>query len=232
MTNDKALNSIINETKQFIHRREGKYAASVIADFEDALRSSDNKPKTAYQWLQDYKKPGKRAKPVEVKPKATTTPKADTPKYPKRQTEEWTAYKPKGNKFAEMWEYTNILTKPYYAKATPRQVANLRERKLETLTKMAALVDSQTYEHFRMALTEVLRVEPEQGVRREAIYLLAQHFSWSEIEWTFWLHGNRRRDDQYILIVGEARCNSRTQKTTTDKAVSDEVRLLLAETIR
>src|SRR5687768_9239038 len=158
MTTNKALQSIIGEAKQFIHRREGKYAASVIADFEDALRSSDNKPKTAYEWLQNYKKPGKRANRPEAKPKTGAAPiKQDTPKYPKRQPKEWTAYKPKGNKFAQMWEYSNILTKPYYRDATPRQVHTLMKRKLDTLTRMAAHVDSQTYEHFRMALTEVLR---------------------------------------------------------------------------
>jgi hypothetical protein len=230
MTTNKALQSIIGEAKQFIHRREGKFAASVIADFEDALRSSDNKHKTAYQWLQKYRKPGSPVKRAQEKPKTIPAAKPDV-KYPKRQPEAWTAYKPKGNKFAQMWEYSNILTKPYYRDATPRQVQKLMNRKLDTLTRMATHVDSQTYEHFRMALTEVLRIEPEQEVRREAIYMLARHFSWNEIEWTFWLHGTRRPEDQYALIVAEERCKSRTQKNT-DKVASDEVRLLLAETIR
>jgi hypothetical protein len=231
MTNNKPLQSIINEAKQFIYRREGKFAASVINDFEDALRSGDNRHKTAYEWLQKYRKPGQPVKRAETKPRTVTAPKVEAPKYPKREPEAWTAYKPSGNKFAQMWEYSNILTKPYYRDATPRQVQKLMKRKLDTLTRMAAFVDSQTYEHFRMALTEVLRIEPEQDVRREAIYMLARHFSWSEIDTTFWLHGTRRPEDQYALIVAEERCKSRTQKNT-DKVASDEVRLLLAETIR
>jgi hypothetical protein len=229
MTNNKALNSIINEAKQFIHRREGKFAASVINDFEDTLRSSDNQHKTAYEWLQKYRKPGNPVKRAEQS-KPVPAAKSDV-KYPKHEPQEWAAYKPSGNKFAQMWEYSNILTKPYYRDATPRQVQTLINRKLDTLARMAAFVDSQTYEHFRMALTEVLRVEPEQDVRREAIYMLARHFSWNEIETTFWLHGNRRPEDQYALIVAEERCKSRTQNHA-GKVASDEVRLLLAETIR
>jgi len=62
MTNDKALTSYINKTKQLIQRTEGNYAQSVLADFNDALRKSPNKHKTAYQWLQDYTH-GKRVNP-------------------------------------------------------------------------------------------------------------------------------------------------------------------------
>jgi len=228
MTTNKALQSIIHETTGLIHRIEGKYAASVIADFNDALAASENQHKTAYQWLQDYKKPGKRAKRVEQQPKREIPNQ-----YPKHKQEFWTAYKPTGNKFAEMWDCTNILTEPISPSANPKKVQFLIDRKLFALKKLITLVDTDTKDHFRMALAAVLRDEQYQDIRKEAIYLLAQHCNWADIEWTFWLHGKRRREDHYMLIAAETWCNSKTKDAKAlHKAVADATRQLLMESIR
>lgn len=230
---DKALQSIIKEAKQIIRRREGRYADSVIADFDDALRSSDNPHKTAYEWLQKYKKPGYRAKRAEQPQRETVKPKAEA-QYPKRghQEYEWTVYREKGNKHAEMWEYSNILTAPIAPSANPKKVQVLVKRKLDTLQLMATKVTSETREHFRMALTACLRVELNQDVRKEVIYMLTGYFGWSEIEWTFWLHGKRRSEDHYMLVAAEAWCKSKYRDAKSlHKAVANATRLLIAETV-
>lgn len=217
MTNkENALQSIINETKTLIHRREGKYAWSVINDFEDALRAGDDRHRVAYRWLQEYKT-GKRAKQVEEKPKE----EAAKP-FPKKARKEWTDYKPTGNKFAEMWRLTNKLQSRY---------ADI-PKKVKVMKEMAKLADAETKEHFRMALAEVLRSDKESDVRFHAIWLLAEHFEWREIEWTFWLH-ERRGQELYTLIAAEAWCKLPNKTPETQKkAIRATTERFLAEAIR
>lgn len=220
MTKEKALQSIIDETKTLIHRREGKYAWSVINDFEDALRAGDDRHKVAYRWLQEYKT-GKRTKRVEEKPKA------EAPKpFPKQPRKEWTDYKPKGNKFADLWHQTNILTGQYKFPASA-------DKKMKALKRLIELFGEDTKDHFRMTLCAILRDEPNQDVRREAIYLLAQRFAWVEIEWTFWAHEKRQPKDCYILIGAEAFCKSKTKDAKAlEQAVAMSTRQFLADAIR
>lgn len=303
MTKEKAPQSIIDETKTLIHRREGKYAWSVINDFEDALRAGDDRHKVAYRWLQEYKT-GKRTKRIE-KP---AQPKAEGKPFPKQPHKEWTDYKPTGNKFAEMWHQTNILTGQYKFPASvdkkmkalkrlielvdtatktqdgyddiylfvvrdvdkadlwdfnrPDEAAvHLRQIQLKGTDLSRCLVEEFTLcdgdeemeyagayngwnwlaefdapiikDHFRMTLCQILRDEPNQDIRREAIYLLAQCFKWSEIEWTFWAHEKRQPKDCYILIGAEAFCKSKTKDAKAlEQAVAMSTRQFLADVVR
>lgn len=49
------LKSIIKDLVSLIRHDEGEFAEMVIGDFEDALAISQDKYKTAYQWLHDYR---------------------------------------------------------------------------------------------------------------------------------------------------------------------------------
>ena len=49
------LRSIIKDLLSLIRHDEGDFADMVIGDFEDALAASEDKYKTAYQWLHDYR---------------------------------------------------------------------------------------------------------------------------------------------------------------------------------
>lgn len=53
------LASLIYEVKAIISKVEGQHAKGVLGDFEDALRNSDNKIRTAYRWLWMYRKASK-----------------------------------------------------------------------------------------------------------------------------------------------------------------------------
>ena len=222
MTATTALQSIINETKTLIHRNEGKYSWGVISDFEDALRASDNPHKTAYGWLQMYKT-GKQPKRVEATPQPKVEASKPLKKHPRK---EWRDYIPTGNKFAEMWHLTNILTNQY-------QYPAMVDKKMKALKRLIEMFDVDTKEHFRMTLCQILRDEPNQDIRREAIYLLAQRFTWSEIEWTFWAHEKRQSKDYYMLVAAEAWCHS---KVKDDKSLREAItmsnRQFLADAIR
>lgn len=52
---DKLLESLVDELEGRIRCDEGQYASHAICDLHDALNQSDNKIKTAYEWLQGYK---------------------------------------------------------------------------------------------------------------------------------------------------------------------------------
>jgi hypothetical protein len=226
MTANQALNSIIFEVHALIRRHEGKYAQGVISDFENALGAADsegkNLHKVAYQWLQMYKT-GKQPKRVEEQ----SQPKAEAPKPLKKQTrKEWHDYIPTGNKFAEMWHQTNILTGQYKFPASV-------DKKMAALKRLIEMFDTDTKDHFRMTLCQILRDEPNQDVRREAIYLLAQRFKWSEVEWTFWAHEKRQSKDYYMLVAAEAWCKS---KVKDDKSLREAITIstmqFLADAIR
>jgi hypothetical protein len=146
-----------------------------------------------------------------------------TTAYPKHSHKEWTNYVPKNNKFAQMWDLTNIVL--HWRKST--------DTKRNALKQMIALVDADTKDHFRMTLCQILRQEPNQEIRKEAIYLLAQHFSWSEIEWSFWLHEKRQPNDVYVLIAAEAWCNSKHKDDKSlHEAVATSTLLFLKDAIR
>jgi hypothetical protein len=90
-------------------------------------------------------------------------------------------YPMKLNKFAQMHLWADILT----------DNRNGAKKKLEVMQKMILAFDADTRDHFRAALTEVLRSEKIASVRHEAIKQLGIYFSWSELEWTWWLHYKR-----------------------------------------
>ncbi len=50
------LDSLTQEVRAFIKRVEQQHAQGVLGDFEDALRNSDNKIRTAYRWLWMYRR--------------------------------------------------------------------------------------------------------------------------------------------------------------------------------
>lgn len=97
------------------------------------------------------------------------------------------------NKFAQMWDYTNIL----------HDHRNNGPKKLEAMQQMIFLLDAKTRDHFRAALTQVLRDERNATVRQEAIKQLGMYFTWSEIEWSWWLHEKRCPGDIQILSTYE-----------------------------
>ncbi len=93
------------------------------------------------------------------------------------------------SKYAQMWEWTNIATEHRYK---PKE-------KFKAIAQMALAFDDDTREHFRMALAQVLREERCRWLRKYVIQIMGVYFTWDEIEWTFWLHGEREPEDIYWL---------------------------------
>lgn len=96
-------------------------------------------------------------------------------------------------KFSKMHYWSGILT----------DHRNKPKDKLAAMKAMIAAQDSDTRDHLRAALTQVLRDEKNTKVRHEAIEQLGIYFSWSEIEWTWFLHYKRRPEDTETLTVYE-----------------------------
>lgn len=110
-------------------------------------------------------------------------------------------YTPAGppSKFSRMWYWTNTALNHRRGKG----------EKLQAIEVMSIIFDEDTREHFRMALTQVLREEKSYAVRKQAASLLAAYFDWDEIEWTFWLHEKRRPEDVYFLETYQLYCQTK-----------------------
>lgn len=212
---DMALQSLIKETSRLIQSKEGRYAKSVLSDFTDAIKSSDNPHKTAYKWLQKYR--GK-------KPRIQPQKKNKTVSYRRPATNL--------SKFAQMWECTNEICFHFNHPVNSDKLETHLARKKQALLAIQKLVDADTKEHFRTTLTEVLRSERYQQIRKEAIWMLAKYFSWNEIEYTFDLHHTRQPRDSYILIAAMNWCQSKHKdEKSLHAAVMNSTRQLLKETI-
>jgi hypothetical protein len=116
------------------------------------------------------------------------------------QTQSTPKLSPRMHKFGQMHQWAGVLTDH---RNTPKQ-------KMDAINQMISAHDMDTRDHFRAALTEVLRSEKTAKVRQEAIKQLGIFFSWSEIEWTWWLHYKRRPEDTTQLTVYEWYAQNKT----------------------
>lgn len=103
-------------------------------------------------------------------------------------------------KFSKMHHWAGILT----------DHRNKPKEKLAAMNAMISAQDAQTRDHFRAALTQVLRDERDAKVRQEAIKQLGIYFTWSEIEWSWWLHYKRRPEDVEFLTIYEWYAQNKT----------------------
>jgi hypothetical protein len=110
-----------------------------------------------------------------------------------KQAAEAKPVSPRMKKFGSMHHWSDVLTTHH----------NSVKEKLNALNAMIAAQDSETRHVLLSALTEVLRSEKIAKVRRKAIEALGIYFTWSEIEWTWFLHYKRRPEDTETLTIYE-----------------------------
>lgn len=108
---------------------------------------------------------------------------------------------------AKIHHKTNLLT---YASTSEDLALTL----LLELENFFLANDALIKEKLFYALVACLRESRHKSARREAISLLAHYFDWEEIEWSFWLHGERNPEDIDYMDIAENYC--KTKQTPRD----------------